>query len=385
MDVIIAAVGEFIWASSCAVVNFCLSSGLSVLAVFVSFLCAILASAFYKYTTSHQHMSLDDATCALSDHDYDDLDKPITVTLPTEEPIEPSLPLIIIDESNNINDSRSLSEVDISLEGNTNGNEIDNEQTSDNILVDTVEGSEEEIQKKQIANIYRLLNDQNLINNWTTTDFVDQLKIENCIQRNVWITLGVGIVIIILGCAAGIPVAMKTNQNRESTTSTPLLGAVIFLNTMSNIPVSTVSNISMPLPTTTNSTTSSTSSASSLTMSTTAETICSTRSTTTTSTTTSSSTSTTTRTTMTTSVTTTTITMVPPNLLVNSGGDSGLVNWTQTGPATAIQDTGETINTGYNPRSGAGMFSGGYGSGGSSAGLYQIVNLFGGIHNFNAA
>ncbi|CAF0811048.1 unnamed protein product [Rotaria sp. Silwood1] len=77
--------------------------------------------------------------------------------------------------------------------------------------------------------------------------------------------------------------------------------------------------------------------------------------------------------------------MVPPNLLVNSGGDSGLVNWTQTGPATAIQDTGETINTGYNPRSGAGMFSGGYGSGGSSAGLYQIVNLFGGIHNFNAA
>ncbi|CAF4173024.1 unnamed protein product, partial [Rotaria magnacalcarata] len=49
------------------------------------------------------------------------------------------------------------------------------EQTS-NILIDSIEGSEEEIQKQQIANIYRLLNDQNLTNNWTTTDFLDQLK-----------------------------------------------------------------------------------------------------------------------------------------------------------------------------------------------------------------
>ena len=45
-----------------------------------------------------------------------------------------------------------------------------------NILIDSIEGSEEEIQKQQIANIYRLLNDQNLANNWTTTDFLDQLK-----------------------------------------------------------------------------------------------------------------------------------------------------------------------------------------------------------------
>ncbi|CAF4927345.1 unnamed protein product, partial [Rotaria socialis] len=43
-------------------------------------------------------------------------------------------------------------------------------------LIDSIEGSEEEIQKQQIANIYRLLNDQNLANNWTTTDFLDQLK-----------------------------------------------------------------------------------------------------------------------------------------------------------------------------------------------------------------
>ncbi|CAF2892755.1 unnamed protein product [Rotaria sp. Silwood2] len=176
MDVIITALGEFIWASSCAVVNFCLSSGLSVLAVFASFLCAILASAFYKYSTSHQHMSLDDASCDHNNYDYNDQDKPTAVTSTTEQSIEPSLPLITIEESDDTNNNRSLSEIDIYVEGNTNVNIVDNEQTPDNILIDTIEGSEEEIQKQQIANIYRLLNDQNLINNWTTTDFLDQLK-----------------------------------------------------------------------------------------------------------------------------------------------------------------------------------------------------------------
>ena len=44
------------------------------------------------------------------------------------------------------------------------------------MLIETIEGTEEEIQKQQIANIFRLLNDQNLINNWSTTDFLDQLK-----------------------------------------------------------------------------------------------------------------------------------------------------------------------------------------------------------------
>ncbi|CAF1155519.1 unnamed protein product [Rotaria sordida] len=178
MDIIISAVGEFIWASSCALVNFCLSSGLSVLVVFISFLCAILASAFYKYSTSRQHTSSDDSTCVLNNHDYEDLDEPITVTPTTEQSIEQSLPLITTDESNNTNNSRSLSEIDICLEEeNINGDTIDNnEQISDDILIDTIEGSEEEIQKQQIANIYRLLNDQNLINNWTTTDFLEQLK-----------------------------------------------------------------------------------------------------------------------------------------------------------------------------------------------------------------
>lgn len=42
--------------SSCAAINFCLSSGLSALVVFVSFLCGILASAFYKYTITRENM-----------------------------------------------------------------------------------------------------------------------------------------------------------------------------------------------------------------------------------------------------------------------------------------------------------------------------------------
>ncbi|CAF0803912.1 unnamed protein product [Adineta steineri] len=77
--------------------------------------------------------------------------------------------------------------------------------------------------------------------------------------------------------------------------------------------------------------------------------------------------------------------MVPPNLLVNPGAESVLSGWTQSGPATAIQDTGGTINSGYNPRSGSGMFAGGFGAGGSSAGLYQNVELLGGTQNFGAA
>ncbi|CAF0792076.1 unnamed protein product [Adineta ricciae] len=54
MDVIVTAVGEFIWISACAIINFCLSSGVSALVVFVSFLGAILASAFYKYAISRE-------------------------------------------------------------------------------------------------------------------------------------------------------------------------------------------------------------------------------------------------------------------------------------------------------------------------------------------
>ncbi|CAF0852564.1 unnamed protein product [Adineta steineri] len=103
----------------------------------------------------------------------------------------------------------------------------------------------------------------------------------------------------------------------------------------------------------------------------------------------STSVTTTTRTTSTTTTTstrtTTTTTMVPPNLLVNPGAESVLSGWNQSGPATAIQDTGGTINSGYNPRSGGGMFAGGLGAGGSSAGLYQSVNLLGGAQNFAAA
>lgn len=138
----------------------------------------------------------DDDSCPFLNQNNDDLDKLITITSTTEpldtslipvtiteelnnmDDIESSIPVTITDESNNTNDIQSLAEIEICIEENTNGteNEALHEEVSNDVLIDRVEGSEEEIQKQQIANIYRLLNDQHLINNWTTTDFLDQLK-----------------------------------------------------------------------------------------------------------------------------------------------------------------------------------------------------------------
>jgi hypothetical protein len=104
------------------------------------------------------------------------------MTLVTESSVPSLLPVTIEDEPNNNNVIESLTEIEISIEENSNSNENENEneendeESSNEFLIDTIEGSEEEIQKQQIANIYRLLNDQNLINNWTETDFLDQLK-----------------------------------------------------------------------------------------------------------------------------------------------------------------------------------------------------------------
>ncbi len=112
-------------------------------------------------------MSLDETTCSFDNQDHNDPDESFTI-------IESSL--TTTDELNNANTIQSLSEIEIDVEESTNENGTDNEQALDDILIDTIEGSEEEIQKQQIANIYRLLNDQQLINNWSTTDFLDQLK-----------------------------------------------------------------------------------------------------------------------------------------------------------------------------------------------------------------
>lgn len=171
-------------------VNFCISSGVSVIAIFVSFLCAILASAFYKYSTHHQQMSYNDIPNILNNKCEDDeLDKS-TTEIPDASLTTPLLSMTSVDVTTNGNTSPSatVSEIEINIDENINENghengqqendqqENDHEQISDDILIDTIEGSEEEIQKQQIANIYRLLNDQHLINNWTTTDFLDQLK-----------------------------------------------------------------------------------------------------------------------------------------------------------------------------------------------------------------
>ncbi|UJR23583.1 hypothetical protein I4U23_026572 [Adineta vaga] len=95
--------------------------------------------------------------------------------------------------------------------------------------------------------------------------------------------------------------------------------------------------------------------------------------------------STTTKTT-TTTVTTTTTTMVPPNLLVNPGAESGNIGgWTQLGPAAAIVDSGGSFNKGYYPKSGTYCFAGGRGSNGDISTLSQNVRLLGGIQGFTEA
>ena len=113
---------------SCAIINLCLSSGLSALIVFVSFLCAILASAFYKYTTNRERILLNDN------------DRSVTHTK-TPDPID-------------------IDSTDPLLENH--------DQTSD----DTTEDFEEEIEMKPIENIYHLITDNDL----TCTDFINQLK-----------------------------------------------------------------------------------------------------------------------------------------------------------------------------------------------------------------
>ena len=110
-------------------------------------------------------MSTDDLPCAPLE--YEDDEEAASATEPT---------LITSDDAHHVDHVQSLSEIDVHVEESTSDDEASDGQTSDAILIDTVEGSEEEIQKQQIANIYRLLNDQQLINNWSTTDFLDQLK-----------------------------------------------------------------------------------------------------------------------------------------------------------------------------------------------------------------
>ena len=88
-------------------------------------------------------------------------------------------PVVANDQSDSSETIESLNEIEISVSEDENTlmeNEENHTEVSDEILIDTIEGTEEEIQKQQIANIYRLLNDQHLINNWSTTDFLDQLK-----------------------------------------------------------------------------------------------------------------------------------------------------------------------------------------------------------------
>ncbi len=145
---------------SCAVVNCCLSSGVSALVTFVSFLCTILASAFYKYSISRERILLSDTTTTTL-IDNDDHDNFLTTTLSTMKP-SISSPLPCVRTTNSIS---SLSEVDILIDQNINDNEENDELIFDNMIIDTTEDSEEEI--------CQLFSGNNII----TTDFMNQIKI----------------------------------------------------------------------------------------------------------------------------------------------------------------------------------------------------------------
>ncbi len=101
---------------SCAVVNCCLSSGVSALVTFVSFLCAILASAFYKYSINRERILLSDTTTLLT----------------MKSSISSPLPYVRTTNSIDISRTSSLSEVDILMDQNTNDNEENDESIFDN-------------------------------------------------------------------------------------------------------------------------------------------------------------------------------------------------------------------------------------------------------------
>ena len=97
-------------------------------------------------------------------------DKSLTTPSTAEPLLASPAEQIIPVESNDALASPSLSEIEIQIEDDPES------EPEDAVIIDTIEGSEDEIQKQQIANIYRLLNDQHLINSWSTTDFLDQLR-----------------------------------------------------------------------------------------------------------------------------------------------------------------------------------------------------------------
>jgi hypothetical protein len=112
-------------------------------------------------------MSLKDVTSRLVNDDDNEM-YITTILSTTESPT--TLPSSLRRTTNwdNTDSIHPLSEIDICINPNSDEN---NEQLFNDILTDTIEDSEEEILEEQIATIHRLLNDQNLSNNW-----IDQLK-----------------------------------------------------------------------------------------------------------------------------------------------------------------------------------------------------------------
>lgn len=101
-----------------------------------------------------------DTTATLIDNDDDDDDVSVTETLPVIKPsFRSPLPFV---RMTNMNCTDSLSEIAIFIDHTTSDNE---EETFNNMIIDTPQDSEEEIDY--------LINDNNII----ITDFLDQINI----------------------------------------------------------------------------------------------------------------------------------------------------------------------------------------------------------------
>ncbi|CAF1336165.1 unnamed protein product [Didymodactylos carnosus] len=167
MDIVITAFGEFIWISACGIINFCVSSGISCLVIFVSLLCAIGTSAFYRWTLMREKRDqlLLENQIKISDMEEPPIEEQQVEEQTNNEPIVNADNKELLDEENNDNEIVSVDDIQI--------NESD---TTSDVIIDTIEGTEEEIRQKQLENICRLLNEQNLTSNWSTIDFLDQLR-----------------------------------------------------------------------------------------------------------------------------------------------------------------------------------------------------------------
>ncbi|CAF1346514.1 unnamed protein product [Didymodactylos carnosus] len=182
MNIILTAFGELLWTSTCGIINFCITSGVSCLIIFISLLCTIATSSFYCWTKMRDKRG---QTSLENNTEIFNVEEPPMQQQQVEEQTDDNEPIIAdnedlidVNEPVVVDDEELIDEINNNIDVVEPDNNIQiNESTIESdIIIDTIEGTEEEIQQKQIQNIYRLLNQQNLTSTWSATDFVEQLR-----------------------------------------------------------------------------------------------------------------------------------------------------------------------------------------------------------------